>query len=205
MNLSGPDILRRLGAGESISSVCTAAGISRDEFDAWWQAETAARVPRPGGSRRAGVRRPVQIERNPWGIPSIYADNDEDLFFGFGYAMAQDRLFQLDFLRRKGSGRLAEVFGADGVDVSTLSHYVGVVNVVEIDLLTRTVGLRRIAEHEWTTLPPETRTLLEAFTAGINAVLEESRGRLPIEFSLLDYEPEPWSPIDSLTIEGEFR
>ena len=101
MNLSGPDILRRLGAGESLSSVCTAAGISRDQFDAWWQAETAARVPRPGGNRRAGVRRPVQIERNPWGIPSIYADNDEDLFFGFGYALAQDRLFQLDFLRRK--------------------------------------------------------------------------------------------------------
>jgi penicillin amidase len=205
MNLSGPDLLRRLGAGESIASVCNAAGISRAEFDAWWKAETAARVPRPAGGRRAGVRRPVQIERNQWGIPSIYADNDEDLFFGFGYAMGQDRIFQLDFLRRKGSGRLAEVFGAGGFDVSTLSHYVGVGSVVEIDLLTRTVGLRRIAEREWATLPPETRTLLEAFSAGINAVIEEGRGRLPIEFSLLDYEPEPWSPIDSLTVEVEFR
>ncbi len=157
------------------------------------------------GSRRTGVRRAVQIVRDEWGIPSIRADNDDDLFFGFGYAMAQDRLFQLDFLRRKGAGRLSEILGPDGSELDYLARFVWLRNVFEWDLLARTVGIRRIAEAEWTALPEETRTVLRSFSAGINAVIEESRDRLPIEFDLLDYRPEPWTPIDCLTIEGEFR
>src|SRR5690606_21321285 len=89
-----------------------------------------------------------------------------------------------------GAGRLAEVLGAEA-----LPH----------DLPARTVGLRRIAEAEWSRLPLETRQLLTAFTAGINAVIEQAADNLPIEFGLLDYRPEPWSEIDCLTIEGEFR
>ncbi len=204
MNLPARDVLRRLGAGEPIAGVCAAAGLSREQFDAWWRAEAAARVPDPAGRRRAAVRRAVRIERNRWGIPSIYADNDEDLFFGFGHAMAQDRLFQLDYLRRRGSGRLAEVLGADGRDLDLLARIIGFKSVLELDLLARTVGLRRIAEHQWTTLPDETRRLLTAFTAGVNAVIEETRDRPPIEFDLLDYRPEPWSPVDCVTIEVEF-
>ncbi len=204
MTLPSRDILRRLGAGESIAAICAAANLSREQFDAWWQAEAAARVPETTGHRRAAVKGPVRIERNRWGIPSIYADNDEDLFFGFGHAMAEDRLFQLDYLRRRGSGRLAEVLGRDGTDLDLLAHVVGFKSIFELDLFARTVGLRRIAEHNWTTLPEETRHLLTAFSAGINAVIEETRDRPPIEFDLLDYRPEPWSPIDSLTIEIEF-
>jgi penicillin amidase len=198
------DILRRLGTGEPIAAVYTAAGLKREQFDAWWRAEAAARVPNPVGRRGAAVGRAVRVERNRWGIPSIYAENDEDLFFGFGLAMAQDRLFQLDYLRRRGSGRLAEILGPDGSDLDLLARVVGFKSVLELDLLARTVGLRRIAEHEWTTLPDEARRLLTAFTAGINAVIEETRDRPPIEFDLLDYRPEPWSPLDCLTIEVEF-
>ncbi len=205
MNLSAKELLRRLGAGESIRSLCDAAGISRSAFDAWWQTEAASRVPTATGSRRVGVRRAVPIERDEWGIPHIYADNDEDLFFGFGYALAQDRLFQLDFLRRRGAGRLSEILGPDGTELDLFSRVAGPRRVFELDLLARTVGLRRIAEHEWTTLADETRTLLTAFAHGINALIEETRERLPIEFDLLDYQPEPWSPVDCLTIEGEFR
>src|SRR5437763_16691321 len=105
MKLSSKQILHRLGTGQSIQSVCEAAGISANEFDAWWQAETAARLPSMSGGRRATVQHPVRIERNSWGIPSIFAEDNEDLFFGFGYAMAQDRLFQLDYLRRRSAGR----------------------------------------------------------------------------------------------------
>ncbi|HEY7309301.1 MAG TPA: penicillin acylase family protein [Gemmataceae bacterium] len=199
------EVLRRLGAGEPIADVSTAAGMSRAEFEAWWKQETASRVPPMSGNRRAGVRRSVTIARNSWGIPSIHADNDEDLFFGFGYAMAQDRLFQLDFLRRKGSGRLSEILGPDGRELDYLWRLTGLRNVFEWDLLARTVGIRRIAETEWTTLPEETRSILRAFSAGINALIEASRDRLAIEFDLLDYRPEPWTPIDSLTVEGEFR
>jgi penicillin amidase len=205
MRLSGREILRRLGAGEAVGAVCEAAGLSRAEFDAWWQAETAARVPPVVGTCRAAVRRPVRIERDRWGIPAVFAENDDDLFFGFGYAMAQDRLFQLDFLRRKGAGRLAEILGADGSELDLIGRAPGLRSVLEMDLLARTVGTRRIAEQEWTTLPEETRGVLTAFSAGVNALIEQTRERPPIEFDLLDYRPEPWSPLDCLTIEGEFR
>ncbi len=190
MTLSPGEMLRRLGAGEPIATVCQAAGLSRAEFDGWWGAECRARVPSAEGSRGApgGVR--AEIHRDRWGVPHVRAARDPDLFFAFGYAMAQDRLFQLDWLRRKASGRLAEVLGPDGLEPDTVA---------------RTIGLRRIAEAEWARTPAETRTLLEAFSAGISAVIDGSRERPPIEFDLLDYRPEPWSPVDSLAIVGEFR
>src|SRR5689334_6306533 len=163
MKLMGNEVLLRLGDGESIASVCAAAGMSRAEFDVWWKEEAMSRIPAMNGSRRGGVRRSVQITRNAWGIPSIRADNDNDLFFGFGYAMAQDRLFQLDFLRRKGAGRLSEILGPDGSELDYLWRFAGLRNVFEWDLLARTVGIRRIAEREWTELPEETCILLQAF------------------------------------------
>jgi penicillin amidase len=86
-----------------------------------------------------------------------------------------------------------------------LTRTTGFHNILELDILARTVGLRRIAAAEWQRLPDETRAVLEAFTAGVNALMEETREQPPIEFDLLDYRPEPWSPIDSLTIEVEFR
>jgi penicillin amidase len=205
MELSAKDMLRRLGAGEPIGAVCAAAGIGRPEFDAWWKAEAASRVPDMQGSQRSRVRNGVQIHRNSRGIPSIVASGDDDLFFGFGYAMAQDRLFQLDFLRRKGAGRLSEILGAEGTGLDYLWRFNGLRSVFEWDLLARTVGLRRIAEQEWKTLSPETRRLVLAFSDGINALTEDSRDRLPIEFDLLDYRPEPWTPVDCLTIEVDFR
>lgn len=104
--------------------------------------------------------------------------------------MAQDRLFQLDYLRRKGHGRLSEILGQDGV---------------QLDTVARTVGLNRIACAEWDATPHETRNLLNKFSEGVNALIDQSMSRLPIEFSLLDYEPGPWSPVDCLAIAAEFR
>src|SRR5438128_12385202 len=104
MNLSARELLGRLGWGESIASVCASEGITRDEFQAWWTREAAARVPDATGARRAAVAATVRVDRNEWGIPHIRAESDGDLFFGFGYAMAADRLFQMDYLRRTASG-----------------------------------------------------------------------------------------------------
>ena len=162
MKLPSREILRRLGAGQSIDSVCEAAGITRLEFDAWWKAECAARVPTMTETRRLAVRQPVRIDRDRWGIPHIFAENDADLFVAFGYAMAQDRLWQLDFLRRKGSGRLAEVLGPGGEGLELLARTTGFKNILELDILARTVGLRRIAEKEWTTLSAEVRAIVAA-------------------------------------------
>src|ERR1043165_4394641 len=191
MNLSSQEMLRRLGNGERIARGCEAAGVPRTECDSWWRAECERRVPAATGARSVGgLRHKVRIERDRWGVPHIHADNDRDLFFGFGYATAQDRLFQLDYLRRKARGRLAEILGAEAIDS---------------DLLHRTVGLTHLAEKEWSTLPGDVRELLSAYTAGINALMQASRGCLPIEFDLLGYEPEPWRETDSLAIIGEFR
>ncbi len=190
MNLSSLAILQRLGAGESIQSVRTDAGMTRAEFDAWWQAECMARVPATEGERRVAVSGPVEIVRDEWGIPHIFAQHDDDLFFGYGYAMAQDRLWQMDYLRRKALGRLSEILG---------------LQALEQDVLVRTIGLNRIASREVEALPAETKRLLEAFTRGVNAAIADSRDHLPIEFVLLDYVPEPWTPVDSIAIWGEFR
>jgi penicillin G amidase len=190
MDLLTKDSLRRLGAGETIESICRVTGLSREVFLARWTLTAAARVPSTSGSVKAPVIRPVEIERDKFGIPHVYAETDHDLFVGFGYAMAQDRLFQLDWLRRKGAGRLAEILGKDGL---------------EHDVLARTIGLNRIARAEWERLPAETQQLLRAFSEGINAVIAESRENLPVEFDLLDYRPEPWQPVDCLLIENEFR
>ncbi|MBI3942922.1 MAG: penicillin acylase family protein [Chloroflexi bacterium] len=197
MNLSPQAMLQRLGAGESIQTVCAASGMSQEEFDKWWQTEITSRVPENGGSKqptRLGSGNlptaSVEIVRDTRGIPHIYAQNDPDLFFGLGYSMAQDRLWQLDYLRHKALGRLSEILGPEAVDQ---------------DVLVRTVGINRIATAEVTQLPGETLKLLDAFSQGINSVIAESGGRLPIEFSLLDYRPEPWQPLDSVAIWGEFR
>src|SRR5437868_14186411 len=188
------EMLRRLGAGDSIAAICAAAGLTRAEFDAWWSGECRRRVPPASGGRfTASVNGPigaVSIERGRWGIPHVHAANDVNLFFGFGYATAQDRLFQLDFLRRKARGRLAEILGADGV---------------ESDVLHRTLGLAQIADREWTFLPADTQRLLRAYTAGINALIEDVSTCLPIQFDLLGYRPELCLPTVSLAVVGGFR
>ncbi len=190
MTLPAAERLRRLGAGEPIARLCEAAGLSRGAFDAWWAAECAARVPAADGVRRVpgGVR--AEIGRDRWGIPHVSAEREADLFFAYGYAMAEDRLFQLDWLRRKAAGTLAEVLGPAGV---------------ESDAVARTIGFPQIAEATWAETAGETREWLAAFSAGIGAAIEAAADRLPIEFALLGYAPAPWSPVDSLAILTELR
>jgi len=190
MQLSSQTILQKLGAGVSLATICAEAGVTPEQFLLWWQAECAARVPTMNGALPASVTAAVEIVRDPNGIPHIFADNDHDLFLGLGVAMAQDRLWQLDYLRRKANGRLAEILGAEALP---------------LDILARTIGLNRIAAAEVARLPVETLQLLEAFAQGINLVIEASRDQLPIEFALLDYQPEPWRPIDSVAVWDEFR
>src|SRR5262249_42085456 len=86
--------------------------------------------------------------------------------------------------------RLAHVLGPEGL---------------ELDLVARTVGLHLIAEQEWESLPEETRQLLASFTSGINALIQDSGEKLPIEFDLLGYRPSAWRPQDSLAVAAEFR
>lgn len=144
-------------------------------------------VPRTRGRLTLrGLQSRLEIIRDRWGVPHIYASNLPDLFFAMGYAQAQDRLWQMEFNRRLASGTLAEVLGEPAL---------------EIDRLLRRIGFRRAAEREWPQAPELERTAAEAFAAGVNAYLE--RGPLPVEFTVLRYRPQPWHPLDSLTF-GRF-
>lgn len=183
-------MLRRLGRGASIADVCAAAGMAADKFETWWDRETRRRLAVIDGSTLGPVGAAVEIQRDACGVPHIFAETEPDLFVGYGYAMAQDRLFQMDYLRRQALGRLSEVLGPEAYDD---------------DLLARTVGLHRIAEEETARLPGETAERYEAFSAGVNAFIEACQDTPPVEFDLLDYRPEPWRPLDSIALLGEFR
>jgi penicillin amidase len=124
---------------------------------------------------------PVEIARDERGIPHIRAQNEHDLFFAQGYVEGSDRLFQLDLLRRYVTGRLAEVMGP---------------GAVATDERARNVPIAGIVARQWQRLPGSQRALLEAFSDGVNAAME--REPTPVEFRILLYHPEPWTPQDSL-------
>lgn len=130
-----------------------------------------------------GLSAPVEVVRDRWGVPHLFAQNERDLFFAQGYVHAQDRLWQMHFNRTVGSGRLSTLFGAAPLPA---------------DRYLRTIGLRRSAERDLGLLSAETRGFLEAYTAGVNAFLKSHEGKLPIEFTMLGVKPEPWTPVDSL-------
>jgi penicillin amidase len=134
-----------------------------------------------GRLRLNGLQDAVEVIRDRWGVPHIYARNTADLFYAQGFVHAQDRLWQMDFQRRLASGRLAEVLGG---------------RALPVDRWLRILGFRRVAEVEADLTPPEVRIELEAYAAGVNAWI--ACGRFPIEFTLLRYRPEPWLPADSL-------
>ena len=190
MAIDSRRILHQLGRGEAIDAVRAAAGLTDADFEAWWNQELEGRLAATDGQRPGPVGAAVEIQRDTSGLAHVYAADETDLFVGYGYAMAQDRLFQIDYLRRRALGRLAEVLGPEAFDY---------------DLLVRTVGLHCIAEEETARLPAETAARYDAFAAGVNAFIDECRDRLPIEFDLLDYRPEPWRPLDSIALLGEFR
>ena len=190
MAIDSRRILHQLGRGEPIDDVRAAAGLTDADFEAWWNQELRRRLAVIDGRASGPVGAAVEIQRDASGLPHIYAQNESDLFVGYGYAMAQDRLFQMDYLRRRALGRLSEILGSEAFDY---------------DLLVRTVGLHQIAEYETARLPAETAARYEAFAAGVNAFIEECRELPPIEFDLLDFRPEPWRPLDSIALLGEFR
>ncbi|MFQ5752698.1 MAG: penicillin acylase family protein, partial [bacterium] len=126
---------------------------------------------------------PVHVYWDGFGVPHIFAENENDLFKTAGYVTAQDRLWQMDFNRRAATGRLAEIFGKDAI---------------ESDIFIRTWGFNRTAQEIFQFLSPESRQVLEAYTEGVNAYIASHMERLPIEFSILRYKPELWKVEDSV-------
>jgi len=137
-----------------------------------------------------GLDGPARIFRDGYGIPHIYATTHHDLFFSQGYVHAQDRFWQMDFWRHMGGGRLAELVGKP---------------MLETDKFLRTLGWERVAQQELDLLSPDELSVLDAYSAGVNAYIAEINGsELSLEYLFLsvlnaDYEPPPWTPLNSLT------
>lgn len=130
-----------------------------------------------------GLDQPVEVIRDKYGIPHIRAATENDAYFALGYVHGQDRLWQMEFQRRVGAGRLSEFAGE---------------TTVAADKFLRTLGVYRAAERAYATLPEADRERLDAYTAGVNAFLANHDGAWPPEFVLLGIEPEPWRPADTL-------
>ena len=126
----------------------------------------------------AGLTSPVEVRRDRWGVPHIYAKNQRDLFFAQGFTVAQDRLFQMEMWRRTGEGRLAEVLGPAALPR---------------DRFAKLFTYRGNMASEWAAYGADTKAIVTAFVAGVNAYIAQSGDKLPPEFAMLGFKPEPWA------------
>lgn len=130
-----------------------------------------------------GIQQPVRVFRDGSGVPHIFAENDEDLYFAMGYVVAQDRLWQMDINRRSAMGEMSEIYGK---------------NALPLDKLIHTIGIPDIAKRLKQFISPESKLILDAYARGVNAFITSHFEQLPIEFVLLKYQPEPWKVEHSL-------
>ncbi len=132
-----------------------------------------------------GLSAPVTVVRDAHGVPHISAASMDDLVMAQGFVTAQDRLWQMDILRRHAAGELAALQGR-----GLLDH----------DRLQRTLQIRAAADRAWLAMPADQKHWLEVYSRGVNAAIASQRSHLPIEFRLLGYQPSPWSPRDCLLV-----
>ena len=132
-----------------------------------------------GTLKAAGLQQSVDVIRDRWGVPHIYAQNADDLFFAQGYVMAQDRLWQMEWWRREHEGRLAEVLGP---------------RAVARDRQARLLKYRGpFDDTEWTSYHKDAKRIFTAYANGINAYIAQNADNLPVEFKLTGIKPEPWT------------
>jgi penicillin amidase len=153
-----------------------------------WHVAQAALPQLDGRLQVSGLSAPVTVTRDQHGVPTIEAASLEDLFFAQGYVTAQDRMWQMDVMRRFGSGELSEILGED---------------TLKLDREQRILGLRAAAKKGLETASPRDRSFLEAYARGVNAYIAMHRDRLPLEFRILHYSPKTWLAEDSLVIANQ--
>jgi penicillin amidase len=155
--------------------------IHRDDLTA--RARTALSQT-SGTIKLHGLQKPVNVLRDEWGIAHIYAETQDDLFFAQGFVAAQDRLWQMDLWRRVGEGKLAEILGPSAYGR---------------DRFARLIRYRGEMQAEYDSYAPDAKQIIVAFVRGVNAFIDLSKDRLPIEFQLTGIKPEPWTPEVCLT------
>ncbi|MFN8167606.1 MAG: penicillin acylase family protein [Candidatus Nanopelagicales bacterium] len=180
--------MRRLGKVLGIVGiVLLVLVVAASAFGAWTVRRSFPQVS--GEVALAGLSAPVEVRRDVRGVPHVYADTPQDLFFAQGYVHAQDRFWEMDFRRHITAGRLSEMFGS---------------SQVETDTFLRISGWRRVAEQELPLLSADTRRNLEAYAKGVNAYLADHAGATAsFEYAVLgltnpSYTIEPWTAVDSI-------
>jgi penicillin G amidase len=173
--------LRRVGLSILIAVVVFLVAAS-----SWIYWRVHSCLPRLDGTvRLQGLQGKVEVLRDAHGVPLIQAASLEDLMFAQGCVTAQDRLWQMDLTRRIAQGRLSELFGP---------------RTLHSDIENRTLGMKQAAERGVKELDPEEHKLLRDYARGVNAFISTHQDRLPVEFLLLRYHPEPWRESDSLEV-----
>jgi len=141
-----------------------------------------------GKNRLEGLKSEVEVFYDDYGIPHIYGSSAEDAYLAFGYVHAQDRLFQMELMRRAGSGRLSEIFGAE---------------FTEADIFFRTLGTNRKAAEDsanFQNMPDNMQKIVRAYLEGVNLYIK--KGKLPLEYTLIGFEPEPFTIKDMYAVAG---
>jgi penicillin G amidase len=156
---------------------------------AWLYSMARSALPQLDGTLHVqGLSAPVTVSRDARGVPTIDAANLADLFFAQGYVTAQDRMFEMDGMRRYAAGDLSEIIGE---------------NMLEHDRRQRILGIRVAARKAVESIPAEDRARFEAYARGVNAYSESQGSRLPLEFRILGYSPRPWTPEDSMLVAAQ--
>ena len=127
----------------------------------------------------------VEIYRDSIGVPYIIAKDENDAAFALGYVHAQERLFAMDLMRRAGEGRLSEIFGS---------------RVLPFDEMFRTIGMKKTVENILKKSNPDLINFLQSYSNGVNKYIKDAKGKYPVEFDVLGYEPYKWTPEDCLII-----
>ena len=140
----------------------------------------------------------VTVYRDERGMPHIYAGNEHDLYFAVGFVSAQERLWQMDLIRRSSTGRLSEIFG----DRSNTSSEINGKTFLLADRFARCLQIREKSKNVIEKEDPEIIRCLQAYTDGVNAFINSVKRKLPVEFRILSYSPEPWTLEDVANIVG---
>ena len=138
-----------------------------------------------GTKTASGLKQNAEIVFDSYGVPHITCSSEDDMFFTLGYIHAQDRLWQMDLIRRLAEGRLSEILGRE---------------TVEYDKLFRTLGIGRFCYKLYPQVSPKTKQILESYSKGVNEFIRQNNKKLPLEFDILNYKPEDWKPEHSLMI-----
>jgi penicillin G amidase len=189
MTVSGPSVSRRSAGARAILWLLLVLLLLALMAIGYAYFVARAALPQLDGNLPVkGLSAAVKVTRDSHGVPAIEAASLPDLFFAQGYVTAQDRLWQMDIMRRFAAGELSEILGEDAL---------------QIDREHRILGLRAEARKSWRLASPRDRSFFEAYARGVNAFIESHASSLPIEFRILKYRPKPWQAEDSIVVANQ--